>query len=47
MKNKQEIFMDMIKNFTKLEEKDQLYVSGIIEGMFIQKTNTTNVAQAE
>lgn len=36
-KSKQEKFLDMLKNFLELSEENQVYVSGIVYGITIQK----------
>lgn len=36
-KTKQEKIIDMLKNFLELSEENQVYVSGIVHGIAIQK----------
>ncbi|MBY6846688.1 hypothetical protein HYI19_18000 [Clostridium botulinum] len=36
-KTKQEKIIDMLKNFLELSEENQVYVSGIVHGITIQK----------
>lgn len=45
-KSKQEKIIEMIKDFTKLSREDQVYVSGIIKGMYIQKETFGKVQQS-
>lgn len=36
-KNKQEKMIELMNNFSKLPEEKQLYVSGVIAGLSLQK----------
>lgn len=36
-KNKQEKIIEMINDFSKLTRENQVYVSGIVKGMYLQK----------
>lgn len=36
-KSKENRFIEMLKYFTNLESDDQIYVGGLIQGMYLQK----------
>ncbi|BDR82518.1 hypothetical protein [Clostridium tetani] len=36
-KSKTNKFMEMLKYFSNLESEDQIYVGGLIQGMYLQK----------
>ncbi|EJE7236572.1 hypothetical protein M5L40_003589 [Clostridium botulinum] len=46
MKTKQQKIIEMIKNFQELSSEDQIYVGGIVQGMFLQKQNSGQLSEA-
>lgn len=47
MKNtKQERVIEMIKDFQELSREDQIYVSGIVKGIYLQKESMNREQQS-